>query len=218
MQLIEAKDISHSFDYELLKNIDFDLNASESIAIVGKSGSGKSTLLHILSSFLKPKSGNVVLLGQDIKNLNESKLDEMRRFKLGMIFQFHHLFKGMKAKENIEISSMLSNTKIDERIMKLLEIDFLMEQKTSELSGGQQQRVSIARVLAKKPKIIFADEPTGNLDKETATLVMKTLKDYIKEQSAGLVLVTHDEDVASMCDKVYVLENQKLSMISSKIR
>lgn len=216
MQLIKAKDISHSFDYELFKNIDFELNSSKSIAIIGKSGSGKSTLLHILSSFLKPKSGDVVLLGKNIAKLNESEIDEMRRFDLGMIFQFHHLFKGMKAKENIEISSMLSNTKIDEKIMKLLEIDSLMEQKTSELSGGQQQRISIARVLAKKPKIIFADEPTGNLDKETATLVMKALKDYIKEENAGLVLVTHDKDVASMCDEVYELENQKLSMVSSK--
>jgi putative ABC transport system ATP-binding protein len=213
LQLIEAKDISHSFDYELFKNIDFELNSSGSIAIIGKSGSGKSTLLHILSSFLKPKSGSVVLLGKDIAKLNESEIDEMRRFDLGMIFQFHHLFKGMKAKENIEISSMLSNTKVDEKIMKLLEIDSLMEQKTSELSGGQQQRISIARVLAKKPKIIFADEPTGNLDKETAALVMKALKDYIKEENAGLILVTHDKDVASMCDEVYELENQKLSQI-----
>ncbi|MDD5359154.1 MAG: ABC transporter ATP-binding protein [Sulfurovaceae bacterium] len=213
MQLIKAKDISHSFDYELFKNIDFELNSSGSIAIIGKSGSGKSTLLHILSSFLKPKSGSVVLLGKDIAKLNESEIDEMRRFDLGMIFQFHHLFKGMKAKENIEISSMLSNTKVDEKIMKLLEIDSLMEQKTSELSGGQQQRISIARVLAKKPKIIFADEPTGNLDKETAALVMKALKDYIKEENAGLILVTHDKDVASMCDEVYELENQKLSQI-----
>lgn len=213
MQLIQAKGISHSFDYELFKNIDFELNSSKSIAIIGKSGSGKSTLLHILSSFLKPKSGSVVLIGKNISKLNESEIDKMRRFDIGMIFQFHHLFKGMKAKENIEISSMLSNTKIDEKIMKLLEIDSLMEQKTSELSGGQQQRISIARVLAKKPKIIFADEPTGNLDKETAILVMKALKNYIKEENAGLILVTHDKDVASMCDEVYELEDQKLSIL-----
>ncbi|KIM02764.1 MAG: ABC transporter ATP-binding protein [Sulfurovum sp. AS07-7] len=213
MKLIQAKGISHSFDYELFKNIDFELNPSQSIAIVGKSGSGKSTLLHILSSFLKPKSGEVIILGKELDKLNDEQTDKMRRFDLGMIFQFHHLFKGMKAKENIDISSMLSNTIIDEKIAKLLEIDFLMEQKTSELSGGQQQRVSIARVLAKKPKIIFADEPTGNLDKDTAALVMKALKDYIKSQNAGLVLVTHDKDVASMCDEVYMLENQSLIKI-----
>ena len=184
MKLIQAKGISHSFDYELFKNIDFELKSSQSIAIVGKSGSGKSTLLHILSSFLKPKNGKVEILGIKPDEFSDEKLDKMRRFDLGMIFQFHHLFKGMKAKENIDISSMLSDTKIDDKLMKLLEIDSLMDQKTSELSGGQQQRVSIARVLAKKPKIIFADEPTGNLDKETATLVMKVLKDYIKEENA----------------------------------
>lgn len=210
MKLIQAKGISHSFDYELFKNIDFELKSSQSIAIVGKSGSGKSTLLHILSSFLKPKNGKVEILGIKPDEFSDEKLDKMRRFDLGMIFQFHHLFKGMKAKENIDISSMLSDTKIDDKLMKLLEIDSLMDQKTSELSGGQQQRVSIARVLAKKPKIIFADEPTGNLDKETATLVMKVLKDYIKEENAGLVLVTHDKDVASMCDEVYELENRSL--------
>ena len=210
MKLIQAKGISHSFDYELFKNIDFELKSSQSIAIVGKSGSGKSTLLHILSSFLKPKNGKVEILGIKPDEFSDEKLDKMRRFDLGMIFQFHHLFKGMKAKENIDISSMLSDTKIDDKLMKLLEIDSLMDQKTSELSGGQQQRVSIARVLAKKPKIIFADEPTGNLDKETATLVIKVLKDYIKEENAGLVLVTHDKDVASMCDEVYELENRSL--------
>jgi putative ABC transport system ATP-binding protein len=210
VKLIQAKGISHSFDYELFKNIDFELKSSQSIAIVGKSGSGKSTLLHILSSFLKPKNGKVEILGIKPDEFSDEKLDKMRRFDLGMIFQFHHLFKGMKAKENIDISSMLSDTKIDDKLMKLLEIDSLMDQKTSELSGGQQQRVSIARVLAKKPKIIFADEPTGNLDKETATLVMKVLKDYIKEENAGLVLVTHDKDVASMCDEVYELENRSL--------
>lgn len=210
MKLIQAKGISHSFDYELFKNIDFELKPSQSIAIVGKSGSGKSTLLHILSTFLKPKSGKVEIMGMKPDELSDEQLDKMRRFDLGMIFQFHHLFKGMKAKENIDISSMLSNTAIDEKIAKMLEIDLLMEQKTSELSGGQQQRVSIARVLAKKPRIIFADEPTGNLDKETAALVMKALKDYIKEENAGLVLVTHDKDVASMCDDVYELENNNL--------
>lgn len=216
MQLIQAKGISHSFDYELFKNIDFELSPSKSIAIIGKSGSGKSTLLHILSSFLVPKSGKVIMLERELDKMSDEEMDKMRRFELGMIFQFHHLFKGMKAKENIEISSILSEKSIDYGILKSLEIDNLADQKTSELSGGQQQRVSIARVLAKKPKIIFADEPTGNLDKETAKLVMDVLIDYVKKENAGLVLVTHDKDVASMCDEVYELENQNLSMILSK--
>lgn len=216
MQLIQAKGISHSFDYELFKNIDFELSPSKSIAIVGKSGSGKSTLLHILSSFLVPKSGKVIILERELDKMSDEEMDKMRRFELGMIFQFHHLFKGMRVKENIEISSMLSEQSINDSILKSLEIYNLADQKTSELSGGQQQRVSIARVLAKKPKIIFADEPTGNLDKETAKLVMDVLIDYVKKEAAGLVLVTHDKDVAYMCDEVYELENQNLSIILSK--
>jgi putative ABC transport system ATP-binding protein len=106
---------------------------------------------------------------------------------------------------------MLSGEKIDNEILKSLKIDHLMNHKTSELSGGEQQRVSIARVLSKKPRIIFADEPTGNLDRETAELVMDVLTSYIKEADAALVLVTHDENMAARCDKTYVLENQSLA-------
>ena len=116
----------------------------------------------------------------------------------------------MKAIDNIEIATILSNLTIDMTLFEKLEIASLMNQKTSELSGGQQQRISIARVLSKKPKIIFADEPTGNLDKETAQLVMNVLKDYVHQAKAGLIVVTHDYDVAKMCDKIFVLENQSL--------
>ncbi len=116
----------------------------------------------------------------------------------------------MSGLENIEVATMLSGEIVDEGIFEKLEIKELMGQKIGELSGGQQQRVSIARVLSKKPQIIFADEPTGNLDKETAELVMDVLLDYVKENSAGLLLVTHDEDMASKCDSVYKLEEKAL--------
>ncbi len=215
MELLKAKNLYHSFDYPLFNGVDFELNPSQSVAIVGRSGSGKSTLLHILSAFLTPKKGEVTLLNQKIDELNSSDIDKMRRFDLGMIFQFHHLFKGMKAIENIEIATILSNSTIDMTLLEKLEIASLIDQKTSELSGGQQQRISIARVLCKKPKIIFADEPTGNLDKETARLVMNVLKDYILQEKAGLVVVTHDYDIAKMCDKIFVLENQSLKEITS---
>jgi putative ABC transport system ATP-binding protein len=214
LELLKAKNLYHSFDYPLFNGVDFELNPSQSVAIVGRSGSGKSTLLHILSAFLTPKKGEVTLLNQRIDELNSSDIDKMRRFDLGMIFQFHHLFKGMKAIENIEIATILSNSTIDMTLLEKLEIASLIDQKTSELSGGQQQRISIARVLCKKPKIIFADEPTGNLDKETAQLVMNVLKDYILQEKAGLVVVTHDYDIAKMCDKIFVLENQSLKEIT----
>ncbi len=208
--LLEATNISHSFDYPLFTNIDFSIEPTQSAAIVGRSGSGKSTLLHIFSTFMKPNSGKVILLSHDLYTLSDEEIESLRRYDVGIIFQFHYLFKGMSALENIGVATMLSNEKIDNNILKKLEIDHLMNHKTSELSGGEQQRVSIARVLSKKPRIIFADEPTGNLDKETADLVMDVLTDYTKETGAALVLVTHDESMAARCDKIYTLEDQKL--------
>lgn len=209
--LLSATNIAHSFDYELFSNIDFSLQEQQSIAIVGRSGSGKSTLMHIFSSFIKPNEGKVTLLDTNIYQLNEQSIEALRRNDLGIIFQAHYLFKGMTALMNVEIATLLSNQTIDNTLLEQLEIKELMHQKIGELSGGQQQRVSIARVLSKKPKVIFADEPTGNLDKETAKLVMDVLLDYIKREDAGLILVTHDEEMAKLCDQSFRLEQQELS-------
>jgi len=208
--LLKAEDIAHSFDYPLFSNINFKIQEKESIAILGRSGSGKSTLLHIFSSFIRPNSGTVELLDKDVYSLSEEDIEDIRRNKLGIVFQAHYLFKGMKAIENLEIAALLANEKIDDSLLERLEIKELMEQKIGELSGGQQQRVSIARVLSKKPTLIFADEPTGNLDKETAELVMKVLLEYIEQHHAGMILVTHDEEMAKLCNKSYKLENQIL--------
>ena len=212
--LIKATNLGHTFDYRLFQNVSLELEEGKSIAIVGRSGSGKSTLLHHLATFLPPHEGEVVLFGKAIYGAN-SKVDieNIRRYDIGIIFQSHYLFKGMKASDNIAIATMLSNQEFPTHFLDKLEISSLMEQKTSELSGGQQQRVSIARVLSKNPKIIFADEPTGNLDKETARLVMEVLLEYIKKQKGGLVMVTHDYEIAKMCDEVFVLENQSLQPI-----
>ncbi|MBA1419787.1 MAG: ABC transporter ATP-binding protein [Epsilonproteobacteria bacterium] len=208
--LLEASDVSHSFDYTLFTDIDFTLAAYESAAIVGRSGSGKSTLLHIFSTFMKPDEGKVTLFGKDLYTLDDDEIEALRRYDVGIIFQFHYLFKGMSAMDNIEVASMLSGEVIEDTILEKLEIKELMSKKVGELSGGQQQRVSIARVLSKKPRIIFADEPTGNLDKETAELVMDVLLDYTKETGAALLLVTHDASMATRCDKTYRLEDKVL--------
>jgi len=209
--LLEATNISHSFDTQLFSNVDFILNPRESKAIIGRSGSGKSTLLHIFSTFIKPDEGSVKLFGDEIYTQDEDAIEALRRYDIGIIFQFHYLFKGMSAMDNIDVASMLSGESLDEGILEKLEIKELMAQKIGELSGGQQQRVSIARVLSKKPRIIFADEPTGNLDKETAKLVMEVLMDYVKERGAGLLLVTHDELLAEQCDGVFRLKDKVLS-------
>ena len=208
--LLEAKHLSHKFDYELFKDINLSLYKKESIAIIGTSGSGKSTLLNIVSSLLKPSSGSVVFKSQDIYSLKQNKLLQIRRDDFGIIFQAHYLFRGFSAIENLEIATLLSGEKIDENLLKELNIDYVINQGVGELSGGQQQRLSIARVMTKKPKIIFADEPTGNLDKETANIVINTLFNYIKNNDAGLILVTHENELAMKCDKVYKLEDLKL--------
>ena len=206
--LLKATNISHRFDTDLFSNVNFSLAPRQSAAIVGRSGSGKSTLLHIFSTFIEPNVGHVTLFDRDMYSLKDKEIEALRRYDIGIIFQFHYLFKGMSAMENIEVATMLSESPIEDALLEKLEINELMGQKIGELSGGQQQRVSIARVLSKKPRIIFADEPTGNLDKETAELVMDVLLDYIKENDAGLLLVTHDEDMASRCDTLYRLEDK----------
>jgi len=208
--LLSAKSLSHSFDYFLYRNIDIEIKEAESIAIVGRSGSGKSTLLHNLSGFLKPKCGKVEIEGRDIYSLKTKELDSIRRYDIGIIFQMHYLFKGMSARENIEISSVMTGREIDSSLLQTLGIDRVIDYKISKLSGGQQQRVSIARVLNKRPKIIFADEPTGNLDIENANIVMETLLEYINQTGSALFLVTHDMSMARMCDKIYNLKDGRL--------
>jgi len=210
MNLLTANQLSHTFEYKLFDNLSLSLEGGESIAIIGASGSGKSTLLHILSTLLKADNGNISLFGEDISTMKMKKLAQIKRDYLGLIFQSHYLFKGFSAYENLEVASMLSKKTIDTALLEKLGILETMQQKVTELSGGQQQRVSIARVLTKKPRIIFADEPTGNLDKTTAHNVINLLFEYVKQEDAGMLLVTHDEDLAYMCEKVYKLENREL--------
>ncbi|MCK9473231.1 ABC transporter ATP-binding protein [Sulfurimonas sp.] len=214
MNLLSAKNLSHSFDYELFNDISLDLQEGESVAIIGISGSGKSTLLNILSTLLKPDEGVVSLFGEDVSGMSKKRLSQIKRDELGLVFQSHYLFKGFSSLENLEIAAILSQQDIDENLLKRLKIDKVINQKVTELSGGQQQRVSIARVLTKQPKILFVDEPTGNLDKLTANEVMDIFFEYIKERKAGMVLVTHDEDLAHRCDNVYKLIDKALVRVS----
>lgn len=212
--MLKAVNLSHKFDYPLFSNLNLDINPATTTAITGVSGSGKSTILHILSTLLKPTSGEVIYNKKSIYNINENELLKIRRLEFGIIFQAHYLFKGFNAYENIELANVLSGHKINIELLKKLKIDHVINQKIGELSGGQQQRVSIARVMSKKPRIIFADEPTGNLDKNTANEVMDVIFDYVKNENAALVIVTHDEDLASKCDFKFRLSEQKLEQLS----
>ncbi len=211
--LLDARNITHNFDYPLFEDINLTLQKKQSIAIIGMSGSGKSTLLNIFCSLLAPKNGEVLYDGQNIYNISKKKILEIRRKYFGIIFQAHYLFRGFDANENLQIAHLLTGNDIDKKLLQALNIEHVMHQGIGELSGGQQQRLSIARVMTKKPKIIFADEPTGNLDKETAFDVMTVLFDYIKQNDAGMILVTHEEDIAYKCDIVYKLTNNKLEKL-----
>lgn len=210
MNLLSAKNLSHKFDYELFCDVSLDLQERESIAIIGMSGSGKSTLLNILSTLLKPNKGSVSIFGEQTSSMSKKRLSQIKRDELGLVFQSHYLFKGFSAMENLEVAAILSKQTIDREILKRLNIVECMDKKVTDLSGGQQQRVSIARVLTKKPRILFVDEPTGNLDKATANEVMNIFFEYIDKNSAGMILVTHDEELAYKCHKVYKLINKEL--------
>lgn len=208
--LLEAKGISHSFDYPLFENLDISLFEQKSFSVMGVSGSGKSTILHILSTLLQPQSGIVLYQNRDIYTLSQKEVLDIRRYEMGIIFQSHYLFRGFNAEENIEIANILSHQEFDPALVEALKIDAILQKNVATISGGQQQRVSIARVLSKKPRIIFADEPTGNLDKQTAKDVMDVLFHYIEENRAALFMVTHDEALARRCDESYKLQDLRL--------
>ncbi len=208
--LLKASRLSHAFDYPLFEDISLSLSSKESIAVLGVSGSGKSTLLHILSTLLPPQKGRVELFGQDIYAIGEEERLKIRRHKVGIVFQSHYLFKGFTALENIEVAALLAKTSIDMDLLEAFGIGHVLHKRVTQLSGGEQQRVSIARVMTKRPKLIFADEPTGNLDRETAYEVMEEIFRYIKTRESGLFLVTHDEKLAERCSYRFLLEERRL--------
>jgi putative ABC transport system ATP-binding protein len=210
---LSAKNISHTFDYNVLDDICIDLFEGDCVAIMGKSGCGKSTLLNILSTLLQPSSGEIFFNNQNLYTAKSDELLKIRRNDFGIIFQAHYLFRGFSAKENLNVAHFLSNNEIDYDICKNFEIDDILEQNVGELSGGQQQRVSIARVLLKKPKIIFADEPTGNLDSATSQKILDEIVFFVKQNKNSLLMATHEMEIAKKCDRIYSIENKKLKKI-----
>lgn len=212
--LLQAAGLSHQFETTLYTDLNLNVKSGESIAILGVSGSGKSTILNNLSTLLPPKKGIVSLLGiENIYQLNAKDLLLLRRLHIGIVFQAHYLFRGFNGIENLQVASILSKQPIDTGILESFGIKDVVHQNIGELSGGQQQRLSIARVLTKKPKIIFADEPTGNLDKQTALKVMEIMFSYIKTHNGALILATHDQDIAHLCNHIYHLYDKSLHIV-----
>ena len=197
-----------------VRNADIEIKKGEFAAIIGKSGSGKSTLLHMLGGLDYPTSGRVYLRNEDIFQLKEDDLAMMRRRKIGFIFQAFNLVSSVNVWENVVLPMGLDGQKIDvnvvQDILHTLNIENKVHSLPNTLSGGQQQRVAIARALASKPDIIFADEPTGNLDTKTSDEVVALLKMSAKKYGQTLVVITHDEDIAQIADRIFVIEDGKV--------
>jgi len=194
-----------------LKPTDLEIKEGEFVAIVGPSGSGKSTLLHLLAGLDKPSAGNVFINEQDIYELSENELSRYRRQNIGFIFQAFNLIPILSAEENIKLPVLMDGKKVDEgyidELMDILDIKERKRHLPGELSGGQQQRVSIARALANKPSIIFADEPTGNLDSKNSKEVLQLLKSTIEKYNQTLIMITHDGSIAQMADRIITISD-----------
>lgn len=202
-----------------LDGVDFDIFRGEFCAIVGTSGSGKSTLLNMLAGLEKPTKGHVVIGGEHIENLNEEQLVSFRRKNVGFIFQSFHLLGTMNAVENValplsfrKVPRSIRMTKA-KRMLELVNLKKHMKHFPNQMSGGQQQRVGVARALVVDPKIIFADEPTGNLDSHTSEEVMELMQRVVKEQNKTLVMVTHDAHLATYADRVFHIRDGKILKI-----
>ena len=206
--IIKAENIHKSFDsLEVLKGIDFYAQEGEIISIMGASGAGKSTLLQILGTLSTPDSGTLEIDGCDVLNLNGKELASFRGRKIGFVFQAHHLLPEFTAVENVMMPALIAGRKQKDArsaALELLESVGLadrIDHKPSELSGGEQQRVAIARALINKPSVLFADEPTGNLDSVTKQEIHKLLFSLREKYGQTIVIVTHDPELAALCDR-----------------
>ena len=197
-----------------LDGISLSVEKGEFVAVVGTSGSGKSTLLHMLGGLDRPTSGKVFVDGKDIFSLNEEALTIFRRRKIGFVFQSYNLVPVLNVYENIVLPMELDGKKIDQNfvqnILETLGLSDRQDALPSQLSGGQQQRVAIARALASSPAIILADEPTGNLDSKTSQDVLSLLKVTSQKFSQTMVMITHNEEIAQMADRIIRIEDGKI--------
>ena len=219
MSILETKDLRKVYGtgdtaVRALDGVDLTIEHGEFVAIVGTSGSGKSTLLHMLGGLDRPTSGNVFVDGKDIFSFKDEALTIFRRRKIGFVFQSYNLVPVLNVQENIVLPIQLDGRQVDKafvrQIVRTLGLEERLEALPSQLSGGQQQRVAIARALATAPAIILADEPTGNLDSRTSQDVLGLLKITSQKFSQTIVMITHNEEIAQMADRILRIEDGRI--------
>ncbi|CAN5400710.1 ABC transporter ATP-binding protein [soil metagenome] len=226
--MIELKNVTKTYGkkqniFKALDNINFTIPDGASVAIVGKSGSGKSTLMHVMSGLDRPETGQVIIDGVDILKLKQKAVDKFRSLKIGFIFQAFFVQANESSFENVALPLEIANYSASvrkKRVIAALRVVGLSDkekQKARNLSGGQKQRLAIARAIVNQPRIIFADEPTGNLDTVTGNTIEKLLFGLNKQGGSTLIIVTHDEDLAKKCDiKIYIVDGKIHRIVGGK--
>jgi len=212
--IIEANNIHKSFgELEVLKGVDFQADKAEVVSITGASGAGKTTLLQILGTLSTPDSGTLLIDGVDVTKLSSNALSAFRGKKIGFVFQFHHLLPEFNSVENVMIPAVIAGRSASEAkreavsLLQDLGLSHRLDHKPSELSGGEQQRVAIARALVNHPAVVFADEPTGNLDSKTKEEIHRIFFDLRDRLGQTIIIVTHDPELAGLCDRALVMKD-----------
>lgn len=207
--MIKVKKLTYYYNNDkALENINLEINKGEFICLVGESGSGKSTLLSIISTLLKPTKGELFFENLNYKNIKD--IDDFRKTNIGFIFQFHYLINYLTVKENIKLANEKATENEIHNLLKILRIENLSNKYPNEISGGQRQRVAIARALINKPKVIIADEPTGNLDSKNSLNVFEIFKKLSQEQ-VTIIVATHDKNLAQIANKIYEVKDGKIN-------
>lgn len=201
-------------DIHAVDGIDFEIQKGEFVVIVGPSGAGKTTVLNILGGMDSASSGRVCVDGQDIAKYNQKKLTKYRREDIGFVFQFYNLVPNLTALENVELAMQICKNPLNaQTVLRDVGLEKRMKNFPAQLSGGEQQRVSIARALAKNPKLLLCDEPTGALDYQTGKAILKLLQDMCRERGMTVVVITHNSAIAPMADRVIKIKNGRVSQM-----